>query len=203
MTDIDDAAHRQAVADYEAAREAKADRYREYGERAAARSAAAMDREHAIADMIPPGQPLLIGHASERHHRRDMARMDNLIRKSIEEDGKAAYWQRKAAYVENERIVRSADPDATRKLREKLAGLETQRERRKAINARLKKGAALAALDLTDGERADLETVRRHQPYYGKGYAAGTCFPPYSLSNLGAEIRRVKARIVALEGDEA
>lgn len=202
MIDTDDA-HRQAIADYEAAREAKVDRYRAYAERASGRSAAAMGREHAIADMIPMGQPVLADHYSAGRHRRDLGRMDSLIRKSIEEDGKAAYWQRKAAYVENERIVRSADPDAVRKLREKFAGLETQRERRKAINKQLKAGAALTDLDLTDGERADLETVRRHQPYYGKGYAAGTCFPPYSISNLGAEIRRVKARIAALEGDEA
>jgi hypothetical protein len=192
----------KALADYEAAREAKADRYRTYAERAAGRSAAAMDREHAIADMIPPGQPLLIGHASERHHRRDMTRMDNLIRKAIEEDGKAAYWQRKAAHVENARIVRSADPDAVRKLREKLERLECQRSRRKAINKQLKAGAALADLALTPRELDDLVTVQRHQSYYGKGYVAGTCFPPYSISNIGAEIRRVKERIAALEGGQ-
>lgn len=193
MTDIDDAAHRQAVADYEAARQAKADRYRDYAERAAGRSAAAMDREHAIADMIPAGQPLLVGHHSERHHRRDMARMDNLIRKAVEEDGKAAYWRRKAANAESERVVRSADPDAVRKLREKLAGLETQRERRKAINAQLRAGKRYTELDLTPHERNELAVVE--EMFRGARTR-------YDLANVGAEIRRVKARITALEGGQ-
>jgi hypothetical protein len=189
LTDAD-AAHRQSVADYEAARQAKADRYRDYAERAAGRSAAAMDREHAIADMIPMGQPILIGHHSEGRARRDRSRMDNLIRKAIEEDGKAAYWQRKAAYVENARIVRSADPDAVRKLREKLAGLEAQRERRKALNAQLRKGVAMADLDLTRRERSELAIV--HEMFRGTRTR-------YDLTNVGAEIRRVKERIAALE----
>lgn len=195
MTDTDDAAHRQAVADYEAAREAKADRYRDYAARAAGRSAAAMDREHAIADMIPMGQPILVGHHSEGRARRDISRMDSLIRKSIEEDGKAAYWQRKAASVESERVVRSADPDAVRKLQEKLAGLEAQRERRKAINKQLKAGATLDSLasTLTAHERNELAVVE--QMFRGARTR-------YDLTNVGAEIRRLKERIAALEGGQ-
>lgn len=81
MTDTD-AEHQTAVDEYEQARADRVDRYRTYGSNAAARSAAAMEREHAIAGMIPAGQPLLIAHGSEGRHRRDMHRIDSLIRKA-------------------------------------------------------------------------------------------------------------------------
>ena len=195
MTDTEDAAHQAAVDEYEAARADRVDRYRQYGQNAAARSATAMAREHAIAGMIPAGQPLLVGHGSEGHHRRDMKRIDSLIRKAIEEDSKAAYWQRKAAAVASDRTVRSDDPDAVRKLQAKLAGLEGQRERRKAINKQLKAGATLDSLapTLTAHERNELAVVE--QMFRGRRTR-------YDLTNVGAEIRRVKERITALEGGE-
>lgn len=50
------------------------------GSEADARQRSAQD----IADGIPMGQPILVGHHSERRHRRDMARIDANMRKSIE-----------------------------------------------------------------------------------------------------------------------
>ena len=52
---------------------------------------------------IPFGQPIIVGHHSERKHRRVLEKADNAMRKSIEEskkadqyENRAAYWERKA-----------------------------------------------------------------------------------------------------------
>ncbi|MDD5551421.1 MAG: DUF3560 domain-containing protein, partial [Candidatus Omnitrophica bacterium] len=44
------------------------------------------DKAHKLADAIPFGQPILVGHHSERHHRSDINKIDNLHRKGVEEN---------------------------------------------------------------------------------------------------------------------
>ena len=47
---------------------------------------------------IPLGQPILVGHHSERAHRKVLERADNAMRKSIEEDKKAEDYESRAKY---------------------------------------------------------------------------------------------------------
>lgn len=75
----------------------RADRLDTIADNATARAASASSRAHAIMDGIPFGQPILVGHHSERHARRDAERIDNAIRSTVEESRKAAYYQAKAA----------------------------------------------------------------------------------------------------------
>ncbi|MEV7776281.1 DUF3560 domain-containing protein [Kitasatospora sp. NPDC086791] len=75
---------------YDRAQE-RADRHEELADNAASRSDAAWRASHAIADGIPAGQPVLRGHHSEKRHRRDIARMDAGMRRSIDERGKAEH----------------------------------------------------------------------------------------------------------------
>ena len=185
--------------DYELARADRVARYREYAANARARAEAANAREHAILDMIPTGQPILVGHHSERGHRRDLARADGLMRRYLTEIDKADYWTRKADALERGRAVSGRDPAAVAKLRAKLADIEATQARYKAINAQLRKGAALAELELTPEDRRLLIQVRDLTPWEGKGYAAKTRVPAYALSNLSAEARRIKQRVLALE----
>ncbi len=56
---------------------------------------------------IPLGQPILVGHHSEKRHRKTIERADNAMRKSIEEskkaqeyENRAEYWQRKATKID-------------------------------------------------------------------------------------------------------
>jgi hypothetical protein len=78
-------------ADRNARAEERADRYAGYADNAAARSTAAYEQARYIADGIPMGQPVLVGHHSERRHRRDLERVHSGMRRSIEEDKKAGY----------------------------------------------------------------------------------------------------------------
>src|SRR5216683_1919141 len=71
---------------------------------------------------IPFGQPILVGHHSERRHRRDLARHDRLMRKVIATDKRAKELAQRASTVT--RAISSDDPDAPDKLRERIAKLE-------------------------------------------------------------------------------
>lgn len=57
--------------------------------RASATATGAQHRAHQILDQIPLGQPILVGHHSERRHRRDLARADGAMQIAVEEGRKA------------------------------------------------------------------------------------------------------------------
>src|SRR5206468_3142666 len=67
----------------------RADHYEERAGKAAGRAAAAHGKADTIASMIPFGQPILVGHHSERRHRRDLDRITRNMRTTIEEGKKA------------------------------------------------------------------------------------------------------------------
>ena len=78
------------------------------------------------------GQPIIVGHYSEKKHRRLIDRAHSDIRKSIEEDDKSKYYADKAETVENNKAIYNDDPNAIEKLKDKLQYLEKQRELIKA-----------------------------------------------------------------------
>ncbi|WP_218068909.1 DUF3560 domain-containing protein, partial [Escherichia coli] len=57
--------------------EARAERFTGYSGKRASESAQALDEVERLAAMIPPGQPILVGHHSERRARRDAQRIEN------------------------------------------------------------------------------------------------------------------------------
>lgn len=72
--------------------EERAERFDEYSEKRAADA----DRAHAgvaaIADGIPLGQPILVGHHSERRARKDAERIENGMRKAVKMWETSQYW---------------------------------------------------------------------------------------------------------------
>lgn len=79
----------------------KVDRYRQYAENARKRSRSAFEASHSAVAGIPFGQPILVGHHSEGRHRAALKRQDSRMRKSIEEDDRAKYWESRARHVEH------------------------------------------------------------------------------------------------------
>lgn len=90
-------------------KEARIERFEGYSENAEERSNSHYQKVHAIGSMIPMGQPILVGHHSEKRHRRDLGRIDNGMRKSIEESKKAEYYSDKASRLEYEVRRNSSD----------------------------------------------------------------------------------------------
>ena len=82
--------------DYEEKLEARRQRLLNRAARAEATSRAASREAGRIADAIPMGQPILVGHHSEKRHRRDLARMDRNMRTAVDSAGRAEELRRRA-----------------------------------------------------------------------------------------------------------
>ena len=171
---------------YRERREARADRLRGWAETREQKSAAGFEHARKIADGIPLGQPILVGHHSESHHRRDIARIDGGMRAGIEHAAKAREMASKADEIERqaENAIYSDDPDAIERLTEKIAGLEAERERQKALNVAYR-----------NAHRAELKA---EPSAYQRSIMVP--FPAYSLQNLGGNITRCRQRLAFLSG---
>ncbi len=152
------------------------------------------------ADFIPFGQPILIGHHSERRHRRDISRMRNNIDKSFEARSKAEHYEGKIENLESNYAISSDDPDAVNKLERKLADMEKNHEYMKAANKIVKskkltqeqKLVVLESLGHTEKEAKDL----LYGDFCGRiGYAG------YKLSNNNANMKTVRDRIASIKAN--
>jgi len=139
------------------------------------------------------------GHIPER------ARVIRMSEKAFEHTQMAAHHESKAAGIAHqlETSIFTDDHDAPERLRERIAALKAERDRMKQVNAEIKRGPgwearlAAAGASLTEREKKLLVDVARFQPYYCKNGVP--VFPPYALTNLGGNIRRLKGRLVAVD----
>ena len=151
-----------------------------------------------VGSFIPMGQPILVGHHSEGRHRRDLAKIDNAMRKSIEADEKAAYYEGRAKHIEADRAIYSDDPNGLEKLREKLARLLANQETMKAVNKIVKSKAPEAEkveLIVRDGLLTEKQAIEILKP----DFCGRIGFPAYALSNNNGVIANTRKRIEQLE----
>lgn len=108
--------------------EERADRFEDYSDSRAADSNAAYNNAKAISDHIPFGQPILVGHHSESRHRKDVQRIDDNMRKSVQMQRTSDYWKRRA---ESTRYAaeRKGRPDVRARRIKKLGAEMRKRER--------------------------------------------------------------------------
>ena len=76
---------------------ARAERMEDRAERAQTSADSLYKRAHEMAEGIPMGQPILIGHYSEGRDRRFRDRIHNMFGRSFQEGDKAQYYERRAA----------------------------------------------------------------------------------------------------------
>jgi protein-L-isoaspartate O-methyltransferase len=74
----------------------RAERFEGYQENRARDADSAQKAVRQIADNIPFGQPILVGHHSERHARRDAAKIENGMRRAVKMWETASYWEERA-----------------------------------------------------------------------------------------------------------
>jgi phospholipid N-methyltransferase len=77
--------------------EERAERFEDYSERRGQDADRAHATVSAIADNIPLGQPILVGHHSEKHARKDAERITKGMRKAIKCFEESKYWKSRAA----------------------------------------------------------------------------------------------------------
>ena len=184
----------RAPSEYERRQEEKRERLLERADKAKSDSTTAFQASCSAVAGIEPGQPVLIGHHSEKKHRRDLERSDSAMRRSVEQSEKAKELERRAKAVGTGGIS-SDDSNALLKLQEKLTALEERREYMKKINGEFRRGG-IEALSCTDETKAKLTELM------SSGGVSGVPFEPYQLTNLGAQIRSTKKRIEELQQEE-
>jgi hypothetical protein len=172
------------------------ERRREWAAGRRDKAAAAFSEARRISDAIPFGQPILVGHHSERHARRDAERIWNGMGKGCASLDMAKHHESKAAGIaaQLERSVFSDDPDAVQALQAKIADGRTQLERMKACNKIVRKFKD----DPTAGQAALIAagfSERIAQQAFEPDMCGRLGFPSYELTNLGANIRRMEGRI--------
>lgn len=105
--------------------EERADRFETYSESRAADADAAQRYVASIADGIPLGQPILVGHHSERRARKDAERIENGMRKAVRMWETSTYWtQRAAGAIRAAKYKERADVRARR-----IKGLESEQRK--------------------------------------------------------------------------
>ena len=182
------------MSDYEERKQARIDRYRERAEQARQESRQLSQESISMLEHIPPGQPILVGHHSERGHRRLLERSDRKMEQSIAASEKAAYYEHKAEAAERNTAIFADDPEALAKLTEKLEGLQMAQTRMKQINAYYRKhGTCQGFHGLSDEQAEKLDDRVRNGYSWEKAP-----YPAYALSNNNQEIRRLKERIKQL-----
>ena len=150
----------EEIQQYKEKQERKLERYTELAGKHEVQAIQARESEHKILDMIPLGQPILIGHHSERRHRRDLERADRLFHKSIEEAKTAEYYKTKVENLENPKAISSDDPEAIIKLNAEIAELETQRDQVKN-NYVINENAKMWEEGSEHWRRVELESLSR------------------------------------------
>ena len=186
---------------YRERREAKAERLRGWAESREQKAAAADAGARALAEHIPFGQPILVGHHSEGRARRDAARISGGFDRAREHAEKAASMTSRAAGIESQldRAIYSDDPDAIEQLEARLATLEGQRDRIKRYNASCRKGARDTSI-LDREQQAELVSIVRVTPY---NVGPQGQMPAYVLSNLSGNIKRNRDRLEKLRREAA
>ncbi len=179
--------------------ERKLENRREWADKATERSRQRFDTAHRIADAIPFGQPILVGHHSERHARRDQERIHSNMSKGCELDSLSKHHDSKADGLEHQlnRSIFSDDTDAVTQLEARIKEREEEAARYKAINREIRKGDGWEQRinpPLTDAERKELLSLAR---CWSGVYKPG--FPPYVLSNLNGRIRADRERLKAIK----
>ncbi|UHG94704.1 DUF3560 domain-containing protein [Spirosoma oryzicola] len=84
----------------------KAEKYQVWANTAESQANSEYNRSHNIVKDIPMGQPILVGHHSEKRHRRDLDRSWNalgnavkLTEKAEQHESKADYWKSRASTI--------------------------------------------------------------------------------------------------------
>ncbi|MSA99653.1 DUF3560 domain-containing protein [Finegoldia sp. BIOML-A3] len=181
--------------DYFERKELRVERLREKADKMRSESVDAFRDARKIQDSIPMGQPILIGHYSEKRSRRDRDRIDANIKKSIEKQEQAEYYDEKLAAAENNKVISSDNPQAIELLEDKISKLKARQQRYKDMNKYYRKHKTMVGFeDLSDEKAAEINKRIDEDYSFNKKPA-----PSYILSNLNAMIKSTEKRLEQLK----
>lgn len=181
---------------YEAKQAAKKERYEQMASAADRQGAALFNQAKGMASGIPFGQPILVGHHSEKRDRAYRSKIHARHEQAFSAMNKAEHYRQKAASV-GKGGISSDDPDAVAKLSSQLEALERKQDHMKKANQVIRKfkteGEQLEQLQLLGLSESGAYELLHPRTSHQKGY------PSYALTNNNANIRRIKKRIESLQ----
>lgn len=181
--------------DYFKRKEARIERLREKSEKMKAESVEAFSNARKIQDSIPMGQPILIGHHSEKRARRDRDKIDANIKKSVEKQELAEYYDEKIKATEKNTKISSDNPQAIELLEDKISKLKARQQRYKDMNKYYRKHKTMLGFeDLSDEKAAEINKRIDEDYSFNKKPA-----PSYILSNLNSMIKSTEKRLEQLK----
>lgn len=162
-----------------------------------AQSKARFDNARQLADSIPLGQPILVGHHSEARARRDAERIHDNMSAAVESAKMAERHSQVADTLARalDASIFSDDSDAAEALEARIAAREAERERMKRVNALYRKGSAAGLAELG----LDLEAMRAR---LNAPDVMSWCRVPYELQNLGGRIAADRKRLAVIRAQQ-
>jgi hypothetical protein len=175
-------------------RQARIERFRELAAKADKESDQSFEQATKMADFIPFGQPILVGHHSERGDRAYRSKIHNKMNKGVELMHKSKYYEEKAEAAENNTSIYLEDDNSIEKLTEKVEKLSKLQETMKATNkilfskrtSELQKVEALQELGYSESS-----AIKVMQP----GCYNQIGFESYQLTNNNARLKTAKERL--------
>lgn len=185
---------------YEERKQARIDALRARAEQAHSEAGRLIQAGDDALSLIPLGQPILIGHYSERGDRAYRGRALSKIERGMELQQHARELDRRAESAAKNRAISADDPDAPEKLRAKLANLEKTQATMKAANRIVQ---SKPKNERTDAKMAELEAMGfsagRAAQLFEPDFCGRVGFAGYELTNNNANIRRLRERLTELE----
>jgi hypothetical protein len=200
MTTAWDCAHPEeestpAISRYEQRRAARVSALNRAAERTTTESERRLTTARSMANCIPFGQPIMIGHHSEQRDRRFRAKIDHNYRTGFALMDKAKEYRRRAQSAAANTAISSDDPEAVTKIAARIAELEAQRAHMKQANR------IIQNKKLTNEQKiAALRQMGQPTPeaLLVADFAGRIGFADYQLTNSSANIRRLKQRLAEL-----
>lgn len=181
---------------YEEKKQARIERLQARAEAKRKEAEARYTTAHEAASRIPMGQPILVGHHSEKGDRAYRNRIENNFRKSFELEKEAERLEARAEAAANNTAIFSDDPQASEKLEEKIARLEARQDMMKKANALIRKNDREGLANMGFSEA-------RINALFTPDFCGRIGFVDFELKNNNANIRRLKERAEQLAKQQA
>lgn len=176
------------MSDFQTKRQARIERLEQRAEKMRAKSDALHEQANDMESVIPMGQPILVGHHSEKADRAYRKRIQGKLHKAFALQDYANELERRAQAAKLNTAIFADDPDAAEKLETKIARLEQRQDLMTVANKLIRRGDrdALRELGFDDA---------RIEQLFQPDFLGRIGFPDYKIKNNGANIRRLKRRL--------
>lgn len=161
---------------------------------------AGFESAHKLVENIPLGQPILVGHHSEKAARNLYKRVEQKSLAACESLNMAEHHESKAEGIQRalDKNIFSDDEDALDRLQERIAELEKKQAAMVAVNkiCRNKKTDQAEKEKQIRESMPGIDEKTMHDLFHPMYSFEKPGFPSYSMSNNNANINRLKKRLV-------